>query len=114
MKGDSSSDPPVNPVMLDMTGCHRLAAAIILQAVQEAIDADPDCSLPAREWLAADGLIWMRLLSMNPRALAWWLKKGCPRDQSTPALDSDDAYQELLHWCQIIVTKRRKRRFFPR
>ncbi|MEN4040991.1 MAG: hypothetical protein ROW39_01505 [Anaerolineaceae bacterium] len=94
-----------------MTGCRRLAAAIILQAVREAMDADADGCLPARKWLAADAQLWMRLLGMNPRGLRHWLQIGCPGERNAPRLDCDDAYLELMNWCKIITMKSKQARF---
>lgn len=111
MKCQSSAEPPITPETLDMMGCRRLAAAIILQAAREAMHADADGSLPARKWLATDGQIWMNLLGMNPRGLRHWLQKGCPGERNAPEMDCDDAYLELMNWCKIITTKQRKPKF---
>jgi hypothetical protein len=104
----SSSQDAAGPVQLDETGCQRLAVAVILLAVAEAVDPDPDIYYPARKWLASDGLIWVGLLGMNPQPVCAWIKQGCPKRSRAAYQDENDRYLELLHWCEIIAAKKRK------
>jgi hypothetical protein len=99
---------------LDIDGCKRLAAAIIIQAVDEAVSPDPDTYYPARAWLAQEGLIWIELLGFNAQAVRSWLKSGCPLNSGVIFQDADDLYLELLLLSREVVSagkrKRRRRR----
>jgi len=113
LKPISFSESSNETLYLNMNACQRLAAAVILQAVKEATDTDPDYSLPARRWLASDGLIWMRLLGMKTSGLRIWLQQGCPPRDLLQASEPEDAYIELMHWCEIIIAGHKKPRRFP-
>jgi hypothetical protein len=99
---------------LDTAGCKRLAAAIIIQAADEAVHPDPDTYYPARAWLAQEGLIWIELLGFNAQAARSWLKSGCPLNTDVLFRDADDLYLELLLLSREVVSadkrKRRRRR----
>jgi hypothetical protein len=96
---------------LDVAACKRLAAAIILQAVDEAVHPDPDTYYPARAWLVNEGLIWIELLGFNAQAVRSWLKSGCPLNSGVIFQDADDLYLELLLLSQAIVTAHQKKRW---
>lgn len=102
------------PTHLDVIACHRLAAAVILQAVQEAMQSDPDIYYPARRWLASEGLFWIRLIDLNPLAVRIWIKRGCPADKKSTYQDEEDVYLELRNLCEIIVAKKQKKRLLVR
>jgi hypothetical protein len=102
------------PTHLDVIACQRLAAAVILQAVQEAMQTDPDIYYPARRWLASEGLFWIRLIDLNPLAVRIWIKRGCPVDEKSTYQDEEDVYMELKNICEIIAAKKRKKHLLVR
>jgi len=54
----------------------RLAAAIVLQAVRDAIEGgDPDLAAPARRWLAGEGVDLVESLDIPPERVAAWLER---------------------------------------
>jgi hypothetical protein len=95
---------------LENIGCQRLAATVILQAVEEAMHSDPDIYFPAREWLAAEGVLWIKLLGFNPRAVLIWLKEGCKRREEIVYQDADDLYYELLFLSKMIIRGQKRKR----
>jgi hypothetical protein len=102
------------PTHLDVIACQRLAAAVILQAVQEAMQTDPDIYYPARRWLASEGLFWIRLIDLNPLAVRIWIKRGCPTGEKSTYQDEEDVYMELKNICEVIAAKKRKKRLLVR
>jgi hypothetical protein len=99
---------------LDVSACQRLAAAVILQAVQEAMQPDPDVYYPARRWLSSEGLFWIRLIDLNPLAVRIWIKRGCPVDEKSTYQNEEDVYMELKNICEIIVAKKRNKHLLVR
>jgi hypothetical protein len=108
LKNTSSQNCGRPPDPLDQDACRRLAAAVILFTVEEAMHPDPDVSYPARKWLESDGVLWIGLLGMSPAAVHSWIKQGCPQKGKPDYQDSDDRYFELLHWCEMMISKEKK------
>jgi hypothetical protein len=110
---DSQQDDQQNRqemLQLEYVACQRLATAVILQAVEEAMHSDPDICFPAREWLAAEGVGWIMLLGFNPHAVRVWLKEGCKRIEKTVYQDVDDLYYELLFLSKMINRAHNRKR----
>lgn len=61
----------------------RLLAGILLQAVKDARNSDPELSGPARRWLRKDGADWAELLDISPERVTAWVDSlpGLPREQ---------------------------------
>jgi hypothetical protein len=95
---------------LENIGCQRLAATVILQAVEEAMHSDPDIYFPAREWLAEEGVLWIKLLGFHPHAVLIWLKEGCKRREKMVYLDADDLYFELIFLSKMIIRGQKRKR----
>ena len=54
-------------VMQQPTPWHKLAAAIVVKALKDAKDGDPD----ARRWVASDGLPWFDYLGLDGGIVAY-------------------------------------------
>lgn len=107
---DFNSKDEQELIQLDAGGVRRLAAATVLNAVEEAMHSDPDIRYPARKWLAEEGLLWIRLLGFNPLAVRNWIKQGCPRNENSVYKDVNDLYLELLMAAETIVIALRKKK----
>jgi hypothetical protein len=108
LKSTFSLQPSEDETWLDEAGCQRLAAAVLLQAVRESADPDPDIYFPARKWLAGEGRIWAFLIGINPQAIFTWVQLGCPKTASGSYQDQDERYRELIEACAIIAEYERK------
>jgi hypothetical protein len=93
---------------LDEAGCQRLAAAVLLQAIYESTDPDPDVYFLARKWLVGEGRIWAFLIGINPQAIHAWIQQGCPKNPSSKYEDQDVLYHELIDACAIIAEYERR------
>jgi hypothetical protein len=51
----------------------RLAAAVLVRAVLDALDEDSTLAAPARRWLATQGMVWAGWLGLSTERLARWL-----------------------------------------
>jgi hypothetical protein len=51
----------------------RLAAAVLLVAVEDARSDDPALAAEARRWLAGEGVIWAEMLDISPERVIGWV-----------------------------------------
>ncbi len=72
--------------MMSDTVPRRLLAALLLQAVRDAQEAnDPALAAPARRWLASEGAAWAMWLDIPPERVQRWVAglPALPYEQMT-------------------------------
>ena len=62
---------------MNRSASHRLLAALLLRAVQDAQDADPELAVEARRWLVGEGLVWAETLDLDRARVIEWVE-GLP------------------------------------
>lgn len=86
--GTRTAPGPMRQAVDTSANWRRLAAAVLVRAILDALDADPALAAPARRWLATEGVVWAEWLGLSPGRLAHWLAElpALPWEQLALAL----------------------------